>query len=186
MVIAVKFLECDNEKTAQHTKSRELLCGMLKDYLGINNAGIKTNKNGKPYLENAVFYVSHSKTLVACAVVTPKAEKIDLQLEGNPTEIGLDIEVFVKDDERYRKIAKRYFSKDENEFLNGAEDYSLEFLKLWTKKEAFVKCTSEGLKDIRKPLPDGIITKTLEINGKTVILSICTKQKSRSMTCFLL
>lgn len=174
-MIAVKFLECNDEKSAQHIASRRLLKQMLYEYLDIKNPLIKTSKTGKPYLENAVFSISHSKNVVACAVVTDKLADECFSFNGSPLEIGIDIEEYQKNDERYCKIAQRYFSSEENENLNLSEDYSLEFLKLWTKKEAYVKCTGNGLKDISKPLPDGIITKTVNIKNQTVIFSICTK-----------
>lgn len=172
-MIAVKFIECKDEKTAQHILSKKLLSQMLKENLGVKDYVPKTQKNGKPYLENAVFSISHSKNIVGCAVVSEKSKDADMVFKDNPSEIGLDIEVYVKDDERYRKIAKRYFSEMENSHLQTATDYSLEFLKLWTKKEAFVKCTGEGLKAIRKPLPQGIITEVIKLYNETVIISIC-------------
>lgn len=174
-MIAVKFCECDTNRESQHNTGRQLLFYMLKDLCGIDKCDIMHTDSGKPYLENAVFSFSHSDTLAACAVVTDIKKEDYLYFEGDPAEIGIDVEILKEDKERHQKIAERYFSKEEIKRLEDAQNYSREFLKIWTKKEAFIKCTGNGLKDIRKPLPDGIITKILNIKDKTVILSICTK-----------
>ncbi len=174
-MIAVKFMVCRDDKASRHNAGRQLLSDMLQSLCGIDRPDIKYTKNGKPYAENAVFSISHSGEIAVCALRTDIKKEDCLYFEGSPDSIGIDIEIFKEDKERYQKIAERYFSEEEIKCLEDSENYSLEFLRLWTKKEAHIKCTGEGLKDIRKPLPDGIITKVLNIKNKTVILSICTK-----------
>ncbi|GFQ05118.1 4'-phosphopantetheinyl transferase sfp [Phtheirospermum japonicum] len=81
------------------------------------------------------FNISHTSSLVACGVT------IDAQ-------IGIDVE------EKDRKIkhdilsfARRYFSKHEIRFLAAISDpqvQHMEFIKLWTLKEAYVKALGKG------------------------------------------
>ncbi|XP_020679887.1 uncharacterized protein LOC110097697 isoform X1 [Dendrobium catenatum] len=81
------------------------------------------------------FNISHSSSLVACAVT------VDLQ-------VGIDVE------DKHRKLkhdvlsfARRFFSPNEVEFLHGTSDPLIqqqEFVKLWTLKEAYVKALGRG------------------------------------------
>ncbi|KAH0461778.1 hypothetical protein IEQ34_009353 [Dendrobium chrysotoxum] len=81
------------------------------------------------------FNISHSSSLVACAVT------VDLQ-------VGIDVE------DKQRKLkhdvlsfARRFFSPNEVEFLHGMSDPLIqqqEFVKLWTLKEAYVKALGRG------------------------------------------
>lgn len=70
------------------------------------------------------------------------------------TEVGLDIEDlniragFTR--ERMERIAARFFSEDETEYLTGNrdmgnDDYILTFFRLWTGKEAYIKYTGDGM-----------------------------------------
>ncbi|XP_020571066.1 uncharacterized protein LOC110018180 [Phalaenopsis equestris] len=81
------------------------------------------------------FNISHTSSLVACAVT------VDVQ-------VGIDVE-----DKRRRlrnellSFARRFFSPNEVEFLHGLTDpvtQQQEFIKLWTLKEAYVKALGRG------------------------------------------
>ncbi|KAL3628276.1 hypothetical protein CASFOL_027322 [Castilleja foliolosa] len=81
------------------------------------------------------FNISHTSSLIACGVI------IDAQ-------IGIDVE------DKDRKIkhdilsfARRYFSKHEVQFLAAISEpqvQQMEFIKLWTLKEAYVKASGKG------------------------------------------
>ncbi|KAK6139848.1 hypothetical protein DH2020_026423 [Rehmannia glutinosa] len=81
------------------------------------------------------FNISHTTSLVACGVTTN-------------AQIGIDVE------EKHRSIkhnilsfARRYFSKHEVQFLAAISDpqvQRMEFIKLWTLKEAYVKALGKG------------------------------------------
>ncbi|KAL3642692.1 hypothetical protein CASFOL_013507 [Castilleja foliolosa] len=112
-----------------------------------NPRSLKFQKNlhGKPEVEWQFtdywrppplhFNISHTSSLVACGVT------VDAQ-------IGIDVE------EKDRKIkhdilsfARRYFSKHEIRFLAAISDpqvQHMEFIKLWTLKEAYVKALGKG------------------------------------------
>lgn len=99
--------------------------------LNINDYELKNNEFGKPYFENCKlkFNISHSKNIVAVAV--------------SENEIGVDVECIKK---KHDGIADRFFHADEIEYLNSfsCEEYDVEFTKIWTKKEAYIKAIGTG------------------------------------------
>ncbi|EPS60566.1 hypothetical protein M569_14237 [Genlisea aurea] len=102
----------------------------------------RRNVYGKPELDwgfsddrRLHFNLSHSPSLVACAVKTY-------------SQVGVDVE-----DKRRRikhgvlSLAGRYFTKHETEFLAAISDPQLqrsEFIKMWTLKESYVKAIGKG------------------------------------------
>lgn len=74
--------------------------------------------------------LSHSSGIAACAT----------NLHG---EIGLDIEPCQRRP-NWQKVVQRWFSPVEQEWLL-AQDDALEFLKVWTLKEAWLKATGRGI-----------------------------------------
>ncbi|MGN1180761.1 MAG: 4'-phosphopantetheinyl transferase family protein [Suilimivivens sp.] len=92
-------------------------------------------QQGKPYLVNypdLYFNLSHSGQVAACAVAD--------------CEIGIDIQAYVGGKER---IAKRFFTKEEQELLEEAKkDGRFEelFFTFWSIKESYLKYTSLGMK----------------------------------------
>lgn len=100
----------------------------LKDTLKLDALKVDCGKNNKPYFKdypNIRFSISHSGELVVLAM--------------SDTEVGIDIEKIKPRD--YEAIVERHFTKGESKMVNSLED----FLKVWTKKEAYLKLTSEGL-----------------------------------------
>jgi 4'-phosphopantetheinyl transferase len=91
---------------------------------------------GKPYLDGQHewhFNVSHSKSLFVCAVT-------------NAGEIGVDIEQ-VRPMRDAQAIAARFFSISEARRLGllPQDRQMIGFFECWTRKEAFLKATGEGL-----------------------------------------
>lgn len=94
---------------------------------------------GKPFLAQPVqarkiaFNLSHSGELALAAVTQNRSIGIDLE------------EIHPLDD--FRRIAERFFSPRENEVLSRLpESEQLEaFFHCWTRKEAYVKATGDGL-----------------------------------------
>ncbi len=90
-----------------------------------------TDKNGKLYLpECEGFYVnlSHSGDYAVCAAC------------GAP--VGVDIQ---RRGECDMKIAERFFTAEEADFINSGNDKNAAFFEIWTKKESFVKAVGKGL-----------------------------------------
>jgi 4'-phosphopantetheinyl transferase len=116
-----------------------ILRSLLGRYLGCEPAAIQFNagSNGKPAvaLPQAVsFNLSHSHGLAAVAFVRNR-------------EIGLDIEK-IRPEFASEAVAERFFSAGEVAELRRlpAERRAVGFFLCWTRKEAYVKALSEGLR----------------------------------------
>lgn len=121
------------------SSSEELIRKALKDYndeqkLGlsfeeIEKEEILRTEKGKPYLKNISldFSVSHSGKAWVCAL-------------GN-CKVGIDIQM--AKDAKTIEVAKRFFTKEEADFITGNDSKS--FFQIWTRKEAFVKYIGEGI-----------------------------------------
>jgi 4'-phosphopantetheinyl transferase len=130
------------EKDRIHfARCRAALRGLLADYLLIPAAEIRFEyqAGGKPYLavdqnpRALQFNVSHSANMALIAV-------------GSEHRLGVDIER-IRDDVDTVSLAERFFSGRERDGLRGLPN-SLRvtgFYACWTRKEAFLKATGDGL-----------------------------------------
>jgi len=85
-------------------------------------------EHGKPYfIANPYCHFSLSHSGESFALITHDAP------------IGIDIERLRHAD---FKIARRFFTQDEQDYVDGD---NFRFFEIWTKKEAYVKYTGEGL-----------------------------------------
>lgn len=89
-------------------------------------------ENGKPYLKNyphLFFNLSHCNRYVAVGV-------------NQDSPVGIDVEC-------RRKVSpsliKRVCSDEEQHIISQSSDPDLEFLRLWTRKEAYLKYTGTGI-----------------------------------------
>ena len=129
---------------------------------------------GRPFLENVAldFNISHTEQFVFCALDLPDETKKTLR-------VGLDAESLpVRASRDYLKLAERWFSQNEQEIF--LKDPSTEhFLRIWTRKEALVKWTGEGLGGLQRadtvtaPAAQGIAFWEYAIEGTAVTL--CTR-----------
>jgi len=102
---------------------------------------IQRTAKGKPMLRDHPeihFSVSHSGNLWACAF---SADPVGLDLEKRDPGIGE--RKVGKTEERYLRIARRFFSAEEFDYVrvNGI----LGFYQIWVRKEAYGKYTGEGV-----------------------------------------
>ena len=109
-----------------------LLKKVLNQSYDISQLMITKEKHGKPVLKNYPdihFNLSHSGHYVVCVVGT------------NP--VGVDLQ---KMDEPNLKLAKRFFTREESEWLLSlpAEKQKQGFYDLWVIKESFMKYTGKG------------------------------------------
>ncbi|MBR5515528.1 MAG: 4'-phosphopantetheinyl transferase superfamily protein [Clostridia bacterium] len=119
MIIYLKKIKTDENP---HAEAHRLLSSVYK-----KNYVLEYNNRSKPYIKNDssfFFNISHSHEWV-CLAVSSK-------------EIGVDIE---KHDPAKTRLAKRFFSKKEQEFCKTVKD----FFDIWTQKEAFIKAIGVGL-----------------------------------------
>lgn len=89
---------------------------------------------GKPYFRDSEikFNISHSYGYVVCAISVGE-------------ELGVDVEASEISPERAEKLAKRYFSEQENQEI--ARDSEI-FARKWTEKEAEAKFFGESVGNI--------------------------------------
>lgn len=109
---------------------KKLLHYVLKKEYGITDPAFFRTSHGKPYLknENIFFNISHSGSLVVCAI--------------SEHECGADIEILRDYND---KTAKRVCNENEYAKVSESSDKSVAFLEIWTRKEAFLKFTGTGL-----------------------------------------
>lgn len=133
-------------------------------------------ENGRPYFCDRMcdFSITHTQNHVFCAVI-----------EGEePTRIGIDAEDLERPDfSNLDEMAARWFSQNEQKaFL--ASPTKETFLRIWTRKEAYVKYTGEGLRALSQ-----IDTVVLENEGRIrffdyregdILLSLCAPRTAEA------
>jgi 4'-phosphopantetheinyl transferase len=140
------------EKDRIHfTQCRSALRALLADYLAIPAAEIRFEylTSGKPQLaaeqnpSALQFNVSHSASMALIAV-------------GSEHRLGVDIEQ-IRGDVDTNALAERFFSLRERAGLQALPDHLRVpgFFACWTRKEAFLKATGDGLSF---PLEDFSVT----------------------------
>lgn len=85
----------------------------------------------KPYIaeyKDICFNLTHSGTYAGCII--------------GSCDLGLDIE---KQKEYREAVANRFFSAEENSFIQSQPDKVRSFYRLWTLKESFMKVTGLGM-----------------------------------------
>ena len=120
-------------KIARYRFEKDKLLSLAAGLLirrAIGESPIIFGEHGKPYAENGVcFSVSHSGSIAAIAV--------------DAVEVGLDVEQIP--DESRLKIADRFYHPGEREYVRKAKDQCRAFCEIWTRKEAVLKMTGEGI-----------------------------------------
>ena len=109
-------------------KLRSLVAGLLIRG-ATQGAPLRYGEHGKPLCAGVNFSVSHSGELVAIAV--------------GGCAVGLDVEQIPSADRL--KIAERFYHPAERAYVHDAADQPLAFCEIWTRKEAFLKMTGEGI-----------------------------------------
>lgn len=102
------------------------------------NVSIFHDSYGKPTLsgiKNLYVSVTHAENLLLVAV--------------SEREIGIDAEQVDRKVRNFVSLAKRYFTKEELDFL-GDSFTKADFLRMWVKKEALSKLTGKGIPDFKE------------------------------------
>lgn len=121
----------------QYQYSHAVLRDILSRYLQCDpcKIGYRFGEHGKPYLLNdeLQFSMSHSEGVVYFAV-------------AQSHNIGIDVE-FVKRQVDWQALSKRFFCEEEHQAMMAlpAQERCLAFYRCWTRKEAFLKATGNGI-----------------------------------------
>ncbi len=140
---AISQLPVSEQLYIMEVKHRQGRCEKLTAYrllqaclseMGISDPSpiIVRPKKGKPMLQNysnISFNISHCKQYVGVAI-------------NEKGEVGIDVECRRK---YSHALVERVCSSDELASIQESNDPQLCFLKLWTRKEAYLKMTGEGI-----------------------------------------
>ena len=174
-MIYFTFEKCESTTSARHEagiRARNRLFSLF----GIDESDAAKTESGKPYLKSgaAGFSISHCDNMALCALKCDRQiydlpESVTVIFEsGNGILIGCDIECESKEYEKDKieRISNRflgYTAKDKDEFLRG-----------WTRGEAYGKYTGEGVRAAKNIPPERTLyTFTAEIENVRYIFSIC-------------
>jgi 4'-phosphopantetheinyl transferase len=116
----------------QHIGSRTLLRALLAEHTGdpARSFDLSADARGKPVVAGGpAVSISHSRDIVACAVMDAGETGIDIEFPGRTRNVA--------------GIAERYFSRAETAWLvTQPHD---RFYQLWVLKEAWLKATGTGI-----------------------------------------
>ena len=131
---------------------------------------IAVTKTGKPFfMDSSIhFNISHSADCVCCGI--------------SSCEIGVDIENYVK---QYDDLLNYTMTHEERMLIQKTPEPCEQFTRLWTLKESYFKCTSQGLTGSLTALnfadcPGSIFSKYSHffttVSMEDCCLSVCTIQ----------
>ena len=132
---------------------------MLRE-LGLPDKPWAYNEHGKPYLPDGPhFSISHCKQGIAVAI--------------NDQPIGIDIE-------SYRDVTPDLIAHSMNDkeqhTINAAENPTIAFIELWTRKEAYLKYQGVGIiDDLHHALDNTQGVNLQTITTPTYAYTICTQ-----------
>ena len=115
-----------------------LLLSSLMEDLEIDQS-IGRDEYGRPFFineKNIDFNISHSNSLVACALCISNSA-------NEKARIGIDCEEIYKKDPL--SMADRFFTKEEAEIIRNSNEAKYTFTRIWTQKEAYLKYKGTGL-----------------------------------------
>lgn len=147
------------EATASYSLLVEMLRsnGLLKELPSIEYA-----EGGKPYIKNYPelhFNLSHCRRYVAVAI--------------HSSPVGVDIECRRKVSQ---SLIKKVCSEDEQQTIAASQEPDMEFLRLWTRKESYLKYTGTGIVEPLTGIPPQLsshIIKTHPLPEGDGWVSIC-------------
>lgn len=149
--LCLKFKHEQGRKTC--AAAYLLLCEGLREEYGISEKPVfEYGEHGKPSIvghPEIFFNMSHCREAAICV------------LSNKP--VGVDIESI----RPYNESLARYTMSDEEmALIESAERRDVEFIRLWTLKEAVLKCSGEGIRNDMKHVLDGLKDAKTVINEK--------------------
>lgn len=146
-------------------KSFLMLEQMLRRGFGLSGCPeFSYKKNGKPYLKEypeIFFNISHCRKGIACAVCD--------------CPVGVDIEEI----QPGLEIRSLVLNREEEDAVKMSETPDVEFTRIWTRKESFLKLTGEGIRNDMKNIlseAQGIRIDTVINPDASYVLSVATEE----------
>lgn len=139
MALKCFILENHAEQEIRHEEVQKA----VREYLNDENVQVVYSEKGAPALTGC----EPQKYLS----VTTTGDKMLVVLQDSP--VGIDGEYLPRTEKSksdFSLLAERFFSGEETEYVrDGASvgEEKLRFLKVWTRKEAYVKCVGKTLAD---------------------------------------
>lgn len=154
----------------------ELVRVRMMDAAGVGYE-VAYGKNGKPYVpntDNVAFSISHSGSVAAGALLTGGGD------------VGVDIERVDRENRvRHERIAARFYTDAERAFIDTSDDRELSFYTVWTRKEAYLKYTGEGITrpltevdTVRLPDDVSVVSRIIEAADGEYALSVAANAGS--------
>ena len=144
MILSLPVVSRDKVKSRQNrgeTALGELLRIHMMRVCGVADGAVARGIHGKPYVPGRCdisFSISHSKGFATGALLVSSA--------GEAGDVGIDVEYIDRGKrERCERIAERFFTPSEREQIHASPDPVSEFYLTWTRKEAYLKYTGEGI-----------------------------------------
>ena len=166
-------------------EARALLREMLEKAGLPMDKQIEKDENGRPYAVQTVgtpkfdFNFSHAGRYVVCALAI--AEK-----DGETPRIGVDVEI-PHEAVKKERLSRRFFTKNEIAQLESADYSDRAFLRIWTRKEAYLKFVGTGLSggmqtaDTTDPDALGVVFTEYTVDGDPeAVLTVCTASEYRN------
>lgn len=145
----------------ENIDSGELLKKALREH-SLYEYSIDYNDYGKPFLKeypNIHFSISHTKNICICVI--------------SDTVVGVDIQRL-----KYYPNVLKHFTNNELDILEKSKNKELDFTKIWTKKESYLKMLGYGISyGLKKVDTVKLKNKYIEGEYKDCIYSICLGDK---------
>lgn len=158
--------------SSKYVISHGILRCILSYYTKLSPIDIKFayNQYGKPFLKNCniKFNMSHSHDIVSYVVALNYKVGIDIELHNDRVEI--------------QELCNMVFTPTENKFFTAINDNNLKlkfFYNLWTKKEALVKASGQGLL-----YPINTIESLTLSSGNSITLNNSYNKREKIWHCF--
>lgn len=137
MAIKTFILENYPEKEKRHAAIEKA----VKDYLENDKVEVLYTSKGKPYIKGTstekFLSVTTTGTIMLCVF--------------SDMPVGIDGEHLgrfnAENKTDYTALADRFFSEEEAEYVRDGDGDPMRFVRIWVRKEAYVKLTGKGLSD---------------------------------------
>lgn len=147
MAIKTFILEYFSEKEKRHNAIEK----SLKEFLKNDNIQVLYTQKGKPYIIGTETEKFISVTTTGKIMLCVYSDK----------PVGIDGEHLLRfgsnNKTDYIALSERFFSEEEADFVREGDGDPMRFVRVWVRKEAYVKLTGKGLADfLNFSVTDGV------------------------------